>query len=67
MATFTGKEIKEKINQNNLAMQKLFSPNTFILNEEIQKLREENAALQSICPHEFESGYCKYCGVKENG
>lgn len=67
MATFTGREIKEKINQNNLAMQKLFSPNTFILNEEIQKLREENAALQIICPHEFESGYCKYCGVKENG
>lgn len=67
MATFTGKEIKEKINQNNLAMQKLFSPNTFILNEEIQKLREENAALQNICPHEFESGYCKYCGVRENG
>ena len=34
---------------------------------EMEKLREENTALQTICPHEFESGYCKYCGVRENG
>ena len=63
--SFTGEIVREKINQNNLIMQSLFNPSQFTLSEEIIKLQEENAYLQSVCPHEFENGVCIYCNKGE--
>lgn len=65
VASYTGTEIKTKIDQNTLTMQKLFNPNTFTLNEEMLNLIEENAKLQAQCPHEFENGICKFCNITE--
>ena len=57
----TQEEIKEKIENNNNLIKKLMEPNTFVLNNTIYTLLEENKKLQSICNHTFEDGYCIYC------
>ena len=57
----TQEEIKEKVENNNNLIKKLMEPNTFVLNNTIYTLLEENKKLQSICNHIFENGYCIYC------
>ena len=61
----TGPEIKEKIDMNNLLIEESFTPEFFTLNQVVAKLLNENAELRGQCPHEFENGICKRCGLKE--
>lgn len=61
----TGPEIKEKIDMNNLLIEESFTPEFFTLNQVVAKLLNENAKLREQCPHEFENGICKWCGLKE--
>ena len=65
VATFTGEQIREKINQNNLTMQNLFNPSQFTLSEDMARLLEENANLRLQCPHHYVNGVCEYCGSME--
>lgn len=61
----TNKEIRKKIDANNKEIEKLLTPNIFILNNNVAKLIEENKNLQKECIHQFENGYCNYCDIKE--
>ena len=61
----TGLEIKEKIDTNNLLIEESFTPEFFTLNQVVAKLLNENAELREQCPHKFENGICKWCGLKE--
>ncbi len=61
----TPTEIHEKIMKNNEAIQNLFSPNVFTLNNMVSDLLKENAALQAQCPHKFTGGYCEYCLLED--
>ena len=58
-------EIRNKINENNKMIEQILSPSTFILNNSVAALLEENRQLQEICPHLFEDGYCIYCDKEE--
>lgn len=60
-----GQEIRKKINENNAAIDKLITPNQFVLNKEILILLNENRVLQEHCPHVFEKGKCIYCDKEE--
>lgn len=59
-------EIKERIDSNNKLIEDLMKPNTFILNNTIRQLLQENADLQDQCQHDFDEGFCVYC-YKEEG
>lgn len=61
-----GLEIKNKIDTNNRLIESLLDPATFVLNNEISGLINENEKLRESCPHEFEDGLCIYCGKKED-
>lgn len=56
-----GLEIHNRIEINNKKIQATL--NKFILTDEINTLMRENEELRRMCPHEFEKGFCKYCGV----
>ena len=56
-----GMEIKERIDVNNKLIEKFLTPNTWTLNNSVAKLLKEISDLQSICPHEYENGFCIYC------
>ena len=58
-------EIKERIDSNNKLIEDLMKPNTFVLNNTVRQLLQENADLQKKCNHEFEGGYCLYCYKEE--
>lgn len=60
-----GQEIRKKINENNVAIDKLVISNQFVLNKEILTLLNENRVLQECCPHVFEKGKCIYCDREE--
>lgn len=57
--------IKEQIDRNNALIEKIMTPNVFILNNTVADLLQENAELQKKCTHEFEDGYCVYCYKEE--
>ena len=61
----TNKEIRAKIDFNNDKMVAILAPNTFVLNNSIARLIEENKELQKLCTHEFQNGTCIYCDMKE--
>lgn len=61
----TNKEIRAKIDFNNDKMVAILAPNTFVLNNSIARLIEENKELQKLCAHEFKNGICIYCDMKE--
>ena len=61
----TNIEIKQKIDQNNGLIQSLFSPNTYMLNNQVAALLAENENLQKLCTHHFVDGYCDYCYKEE--
>lgn len=61
----TNQEIHEQIDANNLMIETLITPGTFILNPAIVDLMRENTKLQEQCTHEFENGVCKFCYKKE--
>ena len=54
-------EIRNKIDQNNKIIENILTPNTFVLNNTVSSLLEENSQLQEQCPHHFEEGFCIYC------
>lgn len=58
-----GIEIRKKIDENNLKIQKLTT--SFILTDEIKKIMDENDILRAQCKHEFIDGVCKYCDAFE--
>lgn len=58
-------EIKDKINFNNLMIEKLIDPSIFILQPKVEALLDENEELRAMCPHKFEDGVCVYCGKEE--
>jgi hypothetical protein len=57
--------IKDIIDKNNQKIEELLTPGTFILNQEIYHLQQENASLRAQCKHEFINGFCKWCGLPE--
>lgn len=57
--------IKDIITANNKKIEELITPGTFVLNKEIVRLQEQNAQLRAQCKHEFENGFCKWCGIPE--
>ena len=60
--------IREKINENNLKIEELLAPSTFVLNKEIYELLKENEELRKQCVHEFdEMGVCIYCDTEYEG
>lgn len=54
-------EIKKRIDENNARIEKLLTPNIFIMNNLVAELLKENEQLQSSCSHEYEDDFCKYC------
>lgn len=55
-------EIRKRIDLNNKLIHDALHPNTFVLNDTVFKLLQDNHKLQEECKHEFESdGYCIYC------
>jgi len=58
-------EIRRKILFNNKKIEATLNPSIFVLQEEIERLIEENEYLRSICPHEFVNGECIICGKPE--
>jgi len=61
----TGIEIKQQIDANNSEIERLVTPNSFILNNAVANLIQKNQILQNACPHEYEFGFCKYCYLQE--
>lgn len=57
--------IRFTINENNKKIEELMNPGIFVLNKEIERLTEENAALRENCHHEFVNGVCKWCDLPE--
>lgn len=59
--------IKNAIEKNNEKIEKLLENShlTFTLNKEISELMDKNAALRENCKHEFEDGFCIWCGTSE--
>ena len=56
-----GKEIRQRIIENNKIIEESLAPN-FVLNRAVQKALEDNKRLQALCDHEYdELGYCIYC------
>lgn len=64
----SGEEIRKKIEQNNTKLEILTQAvmSTFILNPEVAEIIMENRKLQDECPHEFEEGFCKFCGKEKD-
>lgn len=54
-------DIKQKIDENNKLIEKIMTPNKFILNNMVAELLYENKKLQDQCKHEFDDGICIYC------
>lgn len=63
-----GIDIKQKINENNIKLEELVTPGSFVLNKDIKEILEENKKLRNDCPHEYDSeNICIYCGsIKED-
>lgn len=61
----TNQEIKSKIDENNKIIESLLKPGQFVLNEQISDLLKQNESLRAECTHQFENGYCVFCGTKE--
>ena len=58
-------EIRQKIDSNNKIIKQIMNPSSFVLNNSISDLLEENRKLQKECPHQFEDGFCIYCDIEE--
>lgn len=56
-----GIEIYQRIQDNNRLIQDVMRLNTFVLNNTVSELLEENRRLQAQCKHEYEDGACIYC------
>lgn len=59
-------EIRKKIDENNQKLAKVFTPNSFILNNLADDIIKENERLQQQCQHEFRDGFCIYCDITED-
>ena len=58
-------QIYQKIQENNALIKKSVQSDTFVLNEAVVKLLDENRALQKKCHHEFEDKTCKWCSFNK--
>lgn len=61
----TGEEIKQLIEFNDKKLTELLTKDRFVLNKEISKILDENAALAQQCPHKYENGRCIYCRTEK--
>lgn len=61
----TGEQIKLRIEELNSQIREMVMPNFFTLNKKVTSLMNEIKELQSNCPHQFDNGYCQFCGIKE--
>lgn len=59
--TLTGEEIKQAIYNLELAINELFTPEFFTLNDQISVLNQQIKSLQQQCPHQFENDRCIWC------
>lgn len=59
------KEIKQKIDNYNKKIERLFDPTSFSLNPEISRLSKEILKLQHQCKHHFINGTCEFCYMEE--
>ena len=55
------KEIKKKIDELSLEIEKLMDPTTFVLNPRIGEIDKEIRELQAKCQHNFVDGICEFC------
>ncbi len=60
-----GVEIRRQIDLNNQLIKDSLTPNTFVLNNVVSRLLEENKKLRQSCNHQFEDGICIYCDEQE--
>lgn len=56
----TGQEIRKQISEKNRLIEHLLDK--FILTNQINTLMEEIEDLRKQCKHEFDHGYCIWCG-----
>ena len=56
-----GIEIFALVTRKQKQLEDLIDPTSFVLNPEVEKLQNEIAELQSVCKHNYENGFCKYC------
>ena len=54
-------EIKKKIDELSLEVERLMDPTTFVLNPRISEIDKEIKALQAQCQHNFVDGVCEFC------
>ena len=54
-------EIKKRIDELSLEVEKLMDPSTFVLNPRIGEIDKEIRALQAQCKHNFVNGICEFC------
>lgn len=62
----TKDELKQKVDANNKVIEEFATPSFFTLNKKVMNAISENFYLRSICDHEFENGFCKYCYLEDN-
>ena len=64
----TGKEIKNRLEENNKKIEEILKTDTFTLNHDIVNLMTINDELRDACPHEYNSnGICIYCLTENKG
>ena len=66
----TPQEIYEKVQANNKKIQEnaMLTFDSFMLNETVASLLEENHKLQALCTHEFNHlGQCTICSYLKRG
>lgn len=56
------RHIRVSIDSNNAKIEQILTKESFVLNEEIVKLMNENETLRASCEHEYDiNGICIYC------
>lgn len=63
----TNLEIFQQVDARMNKIKELITPEIFVLNKEIMKLKDEIRQYQKQCNHEFVDGKCKYCLKREGG
>lgn len=63
----TNLEIFQQVDARMNKIRELITPEIFVLNKEVMKLKDEIRQYQKQCSHEFVDGKCKYCLKREGG
>ena len=59
------KDIRAKIDELNIELERVMVPGVFTLNKEVMEISDKIAALQAECKHSFVDGVCKFCDKEE--